>query len=298
MRSGDFEALDARYEDVPDVLSQLIRTTFVAPPGMKFIVADFSAIEARVIAWLAGEKWRIQAFADGKDIYCASASQMFHMPVEKHGVNGHLRQKGKIAELALGYGGAAGALIAMGAIEMGLTEEELPMLVNSWRKANPAIVKFWWDVDRVVKLAVKDTISPSIKGIKFAKRSKVLFITLPSGRNLAYPKPSIGRNRFGGESVTYEGVDSTTKKWGRIESYGPKFVENIVQAISRDLLAESMLRLHDRRIVMHIHDELVIEADMHESVEDVCKIMSETPPWAKGLLLRADGYETEFYKKD
>ena len=297
VRSNDYEMTAALYGDVPDVLSQLVRTAFIAPPGKKLIVADFSAIEARVLAWLAGEGWRMDAFAGGKDIYCASASQMFGVPVEKHGVNGHLRQKGKIAELALGYGGSVGALKAMGAIEMGLDGDELPGLVSSWRDANPAIVQFWWDVDEAVKLAVKRKASSTVREIGFECRSGMLFITLPSGRKLSYPKPRMGENRFGGESVTYEGVGAT-KKWERIESYGPKFVENIVQAVSRDLLAEAMLRLRDRSIVMHIHDELVIEADIGDSLGEICRIMAETPPWADGLLLRADGYETKFYRKD
>ena len=297
VRSGDYEMTDSLYGDVPDVLSQLVRTAFIAPPGKKLIVADFAAIEARVLAWLAGEGWRMDAFAGGADIYCASASQMFGVPVEKHGVNGHLRQKGKIAELALGYGGSVGALKAMGAIEMDLGEDELPGLVSSWRDANPAIVQFWWDVDEAVKLAVKRKASSTVRSIGFECRSGMLFITLPSGRKLSYPKPRMGENRFGGESVTYEGV-GVTKKWERIESYGPKFVENIVQAVSRDLLACAMMRLRERRIVMHIHDELVIEASETDSLEEICRIMAETPPWADGLLLRADGYETEFYRKD
>ena len=294
---GDFEGVELLYEDVPDTLSQLIRTAFVPKPGYKFIVSDFSAIEARVLAWFAGEIWRQEVFEKGGDIYCASASQMFGVPVEKHGVNGHLRQKGKIAELALGYGGSVGALKAMGAIEMGLDGDELPGLVSSWRDANPAIVQFWWDVDEAVKLAVKRKASSTVREIGFECRSGMLFITLPSGRKLSYPKPRMGENRFGGESVTYEGVGAT-KKWERIESYGPKFVENIVQAVSRDLLAEAMLRLRDRSIVMHIHDELVIEADIGDSLGEICRIMAETPPWADGLLLRADGYETKFYRKD
>ncbi len=294
---GDYDAIDMLYGDVPDVLSQLVRTAFIAPPGKKLIVADFSAIEARVLAWLAGEGWRMDAFAGGADIYCASASQMFGVPVEKHGVNGHLRQKGKIAELALGYGGSVGALKAMGAIEMGLEEDELPGLVSSWRDANPAIVRFWWDVGEAIKLSVKQRVIANVRGIGFECRSGMLFITLPSCRRLAYPKPRMGDNKFGGEGVTYEGA-GLSKKWERIESYGPKFVENIVQAISRDLLAEAMLRLRDWRIVMHVHDEVVIEAGMDDSLGDVCRIMGETPLWADGLLLRADGYETLFYKKD
>ena len=297
VRCGDFEAVKMLYEDVPDTLSQLIRTAFVAPGDRKFIVADFSAIEARVIAWIAGEDWRQTVFAEGKDIYCASASQMFGVPVEKHGVNGHLRQKGKIAELALGYGGSVGALKAMGAIEMGLTEDELQPLVSAWRDANPNIVDFWWAVDSAVKTAVQNKTSTETHGIAFTYKSGMLFITLPSGRNLAYVKPKIGTNKFGTSSVTYEGVGGT-KKWERLESYGPKFVENIVQATARDILCYAMKTLRNTSMVMHIHDEIVIEADPRMSLEAVCEQMGRTPPWAEGLLLRADGYETKFYRKD
>ena len=297
VRAGDFDALEMLYEDVPDTLSQLIRTAFVPQENRKFIVADFSAIEARVIAWLAGEKWRQDVFAEGKDIYCASASQMFGVPVEKHGINGHLRQKGKIAELALGYGGSVGALKAMGALEMGLHEDELPALVSAWRQSNPKIVQFWWAVDRAVMDAVKNKATTKTHGIIFSARNGMLFITLPSGRNLAYVKPKIGTNKFGGDCITYEGI-SGTKKWERIDSYGPKFVENIVQATSRDLLCYAMQTLRCCSIVMHIHDEVVIEADRRMSLQAVCEQMGRTPPWAKGLQLRADGYETDFYKKD
>lgn len=297
VRGGDFEGVEMLYEDVPDTLSQLIRTAFIPKEGCKFIVADFSAIEARVIAWLAGEKWRQKVFADGGDIYCASASQMFGVPVEKHGINGHLRQKGKIAELALGYGGSVGALKAMGAIDMGISEDELPELVSAWRQANPHIVKLWWDIDRAVKDAVIKKTTTEAYGLKFICRSGMLFITLPSGRRLAYVKPKIGENKFGGSCITYEGVGST-KKWERLDSYGPKFVENIVQATARDILCYAMKTLRHCSIVMHIHDELVIEADSDISLEFICKQMSKTPPWANGLLLRADGYETYFYKKD
>ena len=297
VRAGDFDAVEMLYEDVPDTLSQLIRTAFVPRSGAKFIIADFSAIEARVIAWLAGEKWRQEVFAAGKDIYCASASQMFKVPVEKHGVNGHLRQKGKIAELALGYGGSVGALKAMGAIEMGLTEDELPPLVDAWRQSNPNITKLWWDVDRAATEAVRYKRKSETHGIHFDYRSGMLFITLPSGRHLAYVKPRIGENKFGGDCITYEGVGGT-KKWERLESYGPKFVENIVQATSRDILCYAMQTLRNCSVVMHIHDELVIEADPRMSLPAVCEQMGRTPPWAKGLLLRADGYECEFYQKD
>ena len=297
VRAGGFDALEMLYEDVPDTLSQLIRTAFVPQGNRKFIVADFSAIEARVIAWLAGEKWRQDVFAEGKDIYCASASQMFGVPVEKHGVNGHLRQKGKIAELALGYGGSVGALKAMGALEMGLQEDELPALVSAWRQANPKIVQFWWAVDHAVMDAVTRKTTTKTHGIIFSARNGMLFITLPSGRSLAYVKPKIGENRFGGDCITYEGVGGT-KKWERIDSYGPKFVENIVQATSRDILCYAMKTLRCCSIVMHIHDEVVIEADRRMSLQAVCDQMGRTPPWANGLQLRADGYETDFYKKD
>ena len=297
VRAGDFDAVEMLYEDVPDTLSQLIRTAFVPQSDRKFIVADFSAIEARVIAWLAGEKWRQNVFAEGKDIYCASASQMFGVPVEKHGVNGHLRQKGKIAELALGYGGSVGALKAMGALEMGLQEDELPALVSAWRQANPKIVQFWWAVDRAVMDVVTHKTTTKTHGIVFSARNGMLFITLPSGRSLAYVKPKIGTNKFGGDCITYEGVGGT-KKWERIDSYGPKFVENIVQATSRDILCYAMKTLRCCSIVMHIHDEVVIEADRRMSLQAVCDQMGRTPPWANGLQLRADGYETDFYKKD
>jgi DNA polymerase len=297
VRGGDYDALQMLYEDVPDTLSQLIRTAFVPRTGAKFIVSDFSAIEARVIAWLAGENWRTEVFKKGGDIYCASASQMFKVPVEKHGINGHLRQKGKIAELALGYGGSVGALKAMGALEMGLNEDELPPLVDAWRQSNPNIVKLWWDVDRAAMEAVRNKHTNSTHGIVFSCQSGMLFITLPSGRRLAYVKPRIGENKFGGQCITYEGVGST-KKWERLDSYGPKFVENIVQATSRDILCYAMQTLRNCSIVMHIHDELVIEADPCMSLRVVCDQMGRTPPWAKGLLLRADGYETDFYKKD
>ncbi|UZT81459.1 DNA polymerase [Caproicibacterium sp. BJN0003] len=297
VRCGDFDALEMLYEDVPDTLSQLIRTAFVPRTDAKFIVSDFSAIEARVIAWLAGEQWRQDVFAKGGDIYCASASQMFKVPVEKHGVNGHLRQKGKIAELALGYGGSVGALKAMGALEMGLAEDELPPLVDAWRQSNPRIVKFWWDVDRAAMEAVRHKHTNETHGIVFTCRSGMLFITLPSGRQLAYVKPHIGENKFGGSCITYEGIGGT-KKWERLDSYGPKFVENIVQATARDILCYAMQTLRCCSIVMHIHDEVVIEADTHMSLDAVCQQMGRTPPWAKGLLLRADGYETAFYKKD
>lgn len=297
VRAGDSQALDLLYDDIPDTLSQLIRTAFIPADGMRFYVADFSAIEARVIAWFAGESWRTEVFKSGGDIYCASASQMFKVPVEKHGVNGHLRQKGKIAELALGYGGSTGALKAMGALEMGLAEDELPPLVDAWRKSNPNIVRFWWDVDRAVKKAVKERSTHSVRGVRIFCQSGMLFITLPSGRRLAYVKPYKGENKFGGEAVTYEGVGAT-KKWERIESYGPKFVENIVQATARDILVYAMKTLRHCRIVGHVHDEIIIEADPAVSIDAVCQQMSRIPPWAEGLVLNADGYVCDFYMKD
>ncbi len=297
VRSGDFDGVELLYEDVPDTLSQLIRTAFIPREDALFYVADFSAIEARVIAWFAGESWRQQVFEKGGDIYCASASQMFKVPVEKHGINGHLRQKGKIAELALGYGGSVGALKAMGALDMGLSEDELPALVDAWRQANPRIVEFWWAVDRAVMEAVKYKHTTTDYGLTFSCKSGMLFITLPSGRKLAYVKPKIGTNKFGGSCITYEGVGGT-KKWERLDSYGPKFVENIVQATARDILCYAMKTLRYCSIVMHIHDELVIEADPKVSLDAICEQMGRTPPWAKGLLLRADGYTTPFYKKD
>ena len=327
--AGDYGVVKALYDSVPDVLSELIRTAFVPATG-RFIVTDFSAIEARVIAWLAGESWRADVFASGGDIYCASASKMFHVPVEKHGVNGHLRQKGKIAELALGYGGGVGALKAMGALEMGVPEEELQGLVNAWRKANPNIVRLWWEVDKAVKTAIRQKTTVGLGRLQFICKSGMLFIRLPSGRSLSYVKPRLGLNRYGGECVMFQGLNAA-KKWDLIESYGPKFVENIVQGISRDLLCEAMLRLEEasalqrgeclpcysrptlqgsaaarlgngdrrgRRIVAHVHDEVIIEADPDDSVEAVCRIMSECPPWAEGLILRADGYSCATYRKD
>lgn len=297
VRSGDYALLSALYDSVPEVLSELIRTAFVPRDGYKFIVSDFSAIEARVLSFLAGESWRLKVFAENGDIYCASASAMFHVPVEKHGQNAYLRQKGKIAELALGYGGSVGALKSMGALEMGLAEEELQPLVDAWRTSNPNIVQLWWDVDNAVKTTVRQRLDTETHGIRFRYRSGMLFIILPSGRQLCYVKPKMGTNKFGGESVTYEGVGST-KKWERIESYGPKFVENIVQAISRDILMYAMRTLSHCFIVGHVHDELIIECSVDVSLDAICEQMGRTPPWIKGLNLRADGYETMFYKKD
>ncbi|MGP6406447.1 DNA polymerase [Streptococcus dysgalactiae] len=295
-KTGDLEVTKLLY-DTQDTLSQLIRTAFIPNNGKKFIVCDFSAIEARVLSHLAGEKWRSRVFEQGKDIYCMSASQMFGVPVEKHGQNSDLRQKGKIAELACGYGGAVGALKAMGAIDMGLNEEELQPLVDSWRQANPNIVLFWWDVDKAIKAAVKYQEHTETHGIQFKESKGMLFITLPSGRKLAYAKPKMGENQFGGESVTYEGT-GTAKRWERLESYGPKFVENIVQAISRDILAYSMKQLKDFKIVGHVHDEVIIECDQDQSLNEIASLMGNPPVWMSEINLRADGYECLFYQKD
>ena len=292
-----FEDIQMLYDDVPDTLSQLIRTAFIPRQGMKFIVADFSAIEARVIAWLAGEEWRMKAFANGEDIYCASASKMFGVPVVKHGENGHLRQKGKISELACGFGGSVGAMKAMGADSLGLSDTELKQIVTDWREASPHITELWWAVDRAVKKAVKEKTATKTHGLLFSYEAGFLFIRLPSGRRLAYAKPYIGKNKFGGESVTYMGINAQ-KKWDRLESYGPKFVENCVQGIARDLLMYSMQTLSQYFIVGHIHDEMIIECPKDTKLDEICQQMARTPDWAKGLLLRADGYECSFYKKD
>ena len=297
VKYGSFEDIQMLYDDVPDTLSQLIRTAFIPKQGMKFIVADFSAIEARVIAWLAGEEWRMKAFANGEDIYCASASKMFGVPVVKHGENGHLRQKGKISELACGFGGSVGAMKAMGADSLGLSDTELKQIVTDWREASPHITEFWWAVDRAVKKAVKEKTATKTHGLLFSYEAGFLFIRLPSGRRLAYAKPYIGKNKFGGESVTYMGINAQ-KKWDRLESYGPKFVENCVQGIARDLLMYSMQTLSQYFIVGHIHDEMIIECPKDTKLDEICQQMAITPDWAKGLLLRADGYECSFYKKD
>lgn len=292
-RRGDLDALSVMFDSVPDILSQLIRTAFVAREGSRFIVADFSAIEARVIAWLAGEEWRMKAFAEGKDIYCASASAMFGVPVVKHGINGELRQKGKVAELACGYGGSVGALKAFGADKMGLTEPEMQSIVDNWRASSPRIVQLWWDVDRAIKQTLEDGTTHRTHGLMFSLQKGILFIRLPSGRSLAYVKPRLIDGK-----ITYEGL-SSNKGWACLESYGPKFVENCVQGISRDLLLNAMKRVGpDARICMHIHDELVIEADKSVKLDDICQKMAQVPEWAEGLLLRADGYETKFYLKD
>ena len=296
VKAGDYEMLSMLYDSVPGVLSELIRTAFVPRPGYKFIVSDFSAIEARVLSHLAGEKWRADVFHNGRDIYCESASRMFGVPVEKHGQNAHLRQKGKIAELALGYGGSVGALKAMGALDMGLTDDELQPLVTMWRESNPNIVAYWWAVDEAVKTTIEMRIPQKVGCIRFEAHNGMLFITLPSGRRLAYVKPRIGENKFGGKSVTYMGIDAQ-KKWSRIESYGPKFVENIVQAVSRDILAYAIRTLSYCQIVGHVHDELIIECKPDVSLDAVCEQMGRTPPWLPGIELRADGYECVFYQK-
>ena len=296
VRAGDFRSLERRYDNIPNVLSELIRTAFVPKPGYKYIVSDFSAIEARVLSFLAGEQWRIDVFREGKDIYCSSASRMFGVPVEKGGVNGHLRQKGKIAELALGYGGSIGALRAMGALEMGLAEEELQPLVTAWREANPHITRFWWDVDAAVKKAVANKTSVESHGFRFYYQSGMLFIDLPSGRRLSYVKPRIGVNSFGSGCVTYEGIN--LGKWTRLETYGPKITENLVQAVSRDILAYAMKTLRHCFIVGSVHDELIIECSPSVDLQTICDQMGRTPPWISGLLLRADGYECVFYKKE
>ena len=297
VKSGDYEMLELLYDSVPSVLSELIRTAFIPEDGYKFVVADFAAIEARVLSYLAGETWRQQVFRDGGDIYCASASQMFHVPVVKHGVNGHLRQKGKISELALGYGGSVGALKAMGAIELGLQEEELQPLVTMWRDANPNIVAYWWAVDEAVKTAIKERTTTSVGKVTFTCVSGMLFAELPSGRRLAYVRPRIIENKFGGEGISYSG-STAQKSWGRIESYGPKIVENLTQAISRDILAEAMQRLSFCRIVGHVHDEVILEVSKDVSVDSICQLMARVPEWLPGICLRADGYECRYYMKD
>ena len=297
VRQGNYAALEMLYESVSDVLSQLIRTAFIPKEGRKFIVADFSAIEARVLSWLAKERWRMDVFANDGDIYCATAGRMFHCNVVKHGENGHLRQYGKLAELSSGYGGSVGALKAFGALESGMKEEELKPLVDAWRAANPNIVDFWWAVDRAAKDCIKERSTKVTHGIRFIYQGGMMFIELPCGRRLAYVKPRIGENKFGGESITYMGLD-LSKKWARIESYGPKLVENITQAISRDILCYVMQTLRNMEIVAHVHDEIIIECDERTSLSAVCEQMARTPPWAEGLLLHADGFECAFYQKD
>lgn len=297
VKAGSFEAVSMLYDDVPDTLSQLIRTAFVPRTGYKFVVADFSAIEARVLAYLAKEQWVLDTFAAGEDIYCATASKMFHCNVVKNGENGELRQKGKRATLSCGYGGSVGALIAMGALESGMEENELQPLVDAWRKANPHIVNFWWSVDGAAKEAVIGRTTTSTHGIRFIYRSGMLFIELPSGRRLAYVKPKMGENRFGGESITYEGTNGTTKKWERLETFGGKLVENITQAVSRDILMFAIRNMKDYRIVAHVHDEVIVECPEDVSVDSICQLMSKTHDWAEGLTLKAEGYEGKFYQK-
>lgn len=303
VKDGDLDTLELIFDNVSDTLSQLIRTALVAGNGKRFIVADYSAIEARVIAWLAGEKWRQEVFAKNGDIYCASASQMFGVPVVKHGINGHLRQKGKVAELALGYGGNVGALKAMGADKMGLTEDEMSEIVNKWRAKSPHIINFWWDVDKAAKETIKTGYPVRIPqgNIVFHADHGAMFIELPSGRHLVYMKPQIGTNRFGGESINYMGVQQTSGGWGKLETYGGKLVENIVQAVARDCLADAMRRLTiaGYKICLHIHDEVIIEAP-HKfgSLNDVIQIMTQNTSWNKGLITNADGFESDFYKKD
>ena len=296
VRQGDYEMLNLLFPSVPGVLSELIRTAFVPKPGCKFIVSDFSAVEARALSYLAGEQWRMDVFHNGRDIYCESAARMFHCVVEKHGQNSHLRQRGKIAELALGYGGSVGALTAIGAVTMGIPEEELKPLVDMWRKANPNIVRYWWDVDTAAKTAIRKQIPQSVGNVHFETRSGMLFVTLPSGRRLAYVKPRLEENQYGSESISYMGTDQQ-KRWSRIETYGPKLVENITQAICRDILAFAMKSLQEYRIVAHVHDEVILEVPMETSLDSVCELMGRTPPWVPGLELRADGYECMFYQK-
>ena len=296
VRQGDYEMLNALYNSVPGVLSELIRTAFIPEDGKKFIVSDYSAVEARCLSYLADEKWRIEVFHEGRDIYCESASRMFHCKVVKNGENGHLRQRGKVAELALGYGGSTGALVAMGATAMGIPENELKPLVDAWRDANPKIVEYWWDIDRAAKTAIRLRIPQHVGNVHFEMRSGALFVSLPSGRQLVYVKPRLEENQFGGESITYYGSD-TQKHWCRVESYGPKITENVTQAICRDLLAYAMQNLREYRIVAHIHDEVVLEVPMDTSLDTVCEIMGRTPPWLPGIELRADGFEAQFYQK-
>ena len=297
VKKGDIETLNVLYPSIPDVLSQLIRTAFIPKAGKKFIIADFSAIEARVLSWLAKEQWRMEVFANNGDIYCATASRMFHCNVVKHGENGHLRDKGKRAELSCGYGGSVGALKAFGALESGMKEEDLKPLVDAWREANPNIVNLWWEVDEAAKSCIKERTTSETHGLRFIYQSGMMFIELPSGRRLSYVKPRIGENKFGGESITYMGLNAA-KKWERIESYGPKLVENITQATARDLLCYAMKNLSYADIVAHVHDEVIIEADMNMSLESICEEMAKIPSWAEGLILKADGFECEFYQKD
>lgn len=300
VKDGDFEMLDMMFGNVPNVLSELIRTVLIPKPNHRFIVADFSAIEARVLAWIAGEQWRIDTFKNGGDIYCASASKMFKVPVEKHGVNGELRQKGKISELACGYGGSVGALKNMGAVEMGVQENELQGLINDWRNANPHIVRFWYEVGNAAMKAIKEKTTVPLGKLVFAYERGILFIRLPSGRRLSYIKPRIGTNRFGGDSITYMGINSA-KKWDRLETFGGKLTENIVQGTARDLLANALINAANAGYdtVFHVHDEIICEVpNGYGSVDELCKLMCIKPEWADGLPLNADGFEYEYYKKE
>lgn len=300
VKDGDFEMLDMMFGNVPNVLSELIRTVLIPKPNHRFIVADFSAIEARVLAWIAGEQWRIDTFKNGGDIYCASASKMFKVPVEKHGVNGELRQKGKISELACGYGGSVGALKNMGAVEMGVQENELQGLINDWRNANPHIVRFWYEVGNATMKAIKEKTTVPLGKLVFAYERGILFIRLPSGRRLSYIKPRIGTNRFGGDSITYMGINSA-KKWDRLETFGGKLTENIVQGTARDLLANALINAANAGYdtVFHVHDEIICEVpNSYGSVEELCRLMCIKPDWADGLPLNADGFECEYYKKE
>lgn len=300
VKDGDFEMLDMMFGNVPNVLSELIRTVLIPKPNHRFIVADFSAIEARVLAWIAGEQWRIDTFKNGGDIYCASASKMFKVPVEKHGVNGELRQKGKISELACGYGGSVGALKNMGAVEMGVQENELQGLINDWRNANPHIVRFWYEVGNAAMKAIKEKTTVPLGKLVFAYERGILFIRLPSGRRLSYIKPRIGTNRFGGDSITYMGINSA-KKWDRLETFGGKLTENIVQGTARDLLANALINAANAGYdtVFHVHDEIICEVpNGYGSVDELCKLMCIKPEWADGLPLNADGFECEYYKKE
>lgn len=297
---GCFDMIEALYGNTPDILSQLIRTMLIPKDGCEFIVADFSAIEAHVLAWLAGEQWRLDAFQRGEDIYCASASQMFGVPVVKHGINGELRQKGKVAELACGYGGGAGALISMGALDMGLKEDELPDIISSWRDANPEIVKFWYAVEKAAIETVKDHNDRSVGRIGFQFSANTLWIVLPSGRRLAYIKPRLQPNRFGRMALTFEGLGANNK-WVRGETYSGKLTENITQATARDLLAEAMHRMElaGLDIVGHVHDEVILEVPKRQyTVDDVCNIMNRNPAWADGLPLSSAGYTGNYYYKD
>lgn len=300
VKDGDFEMLDMMFGNVPNVLSELIRTVLIPKPNHRFIVADFSAIEARVLAWIAGEQWRIDTFKNGGDIYCASASKMFKVAVEKHGVNGELRQKGKISELACGYGGSVGALKNMGAVEMGVQENELQGLINDWRNANPHIVRFWYEVGNAAMKAIKEKTTVPLGKLVFAYERGILFIRLPSGRRLSYIKPRIGTNRFGGDSITYMGINSA-KKWDRLETFGGKLTENIVQGTARDLLANALINAANAGYdtVFHVHDEIICEVpNGYGSVDELCKLMCIKPEWADGLPLNADGFECEYYKKE